>query len=342
VTAGRADPYLPLQVANLELWLDAADTNTITHSSNAVSYWADKSGNGRHATTSLGSPTLNSTSGPNNKPVIEIRRAGGVDALSIGGTSFFAKEHYYVFRSVGTTFDYYGGILGHGGNYPATRSSSYLFEIGQTYFHGNQYPAGVSKNGTALSGNFNLGTINQHMIIKITNTDANTGPHSNYRVGTIAGGNGYCASVDIAEILAFSTSLSQEKANKIESYLAHKWGLTQKPKFTFSNTPVSATTANYPANHLPTHALDGNTGTKFFTNEKAGHGLILNVGDSIISELSVTSADLATRDPTSYEIHGSLDGTSFSLVASGSMPAFTARYQKADRSVFQFVCLHLL
>ena len=173
----------------------------------------------------MGSPTLNSTSGPNNKPVIEIRRAGGNDALSIGGTAFFAKEHFYVFRSVNANFDYYGGVLGHGGSYPATRNSSYLFENGQTYFHGNQYPAGISKNGSALSGNFNLGTINEYMILVVTNTDANTGPHSNYRVGTVAGGNNYCASVDIAEILAFSTSLSADEASKIEGYLAHKWGL---------------------------------------------------------------------------------------------------------------------
>ena len=45
------------------------------------------------------------------KPTIEFSRSGGNDALSIGGTSFFAKEHYYVFRSVGTTFDFFGGIL---------------------------------------------------------------------------------------------------------------------------------------------------------------------------------------------------------------------------------------
>ena len=216
--------FSPSEISGMKLWLDAADSSTISHSSNAVSQWNDKSGNGRHATILLGSPTLNSTSGPNNKPVIEIRRAGGNDALSIGGTAFFAKEHYYVFRSVNANFDYYGGVLGHGGSSPGSRQSNYLFRSGQKYFHHDILPEGVSKNGIALGGNFSLGTINQFMILKLTNTDTNVGPHSNYRVGTVA--EGFCASIDIAEIIAFSTSLSQEKANKIEGYLAHKWGLS--------------------------------------------------------------------------------------------------------------------
>ena len=72
--------------------------------------------------------------------MVEIRRAGGNDALSIGGSEFFAKDQFYVFRSVGATFDFYGGILGHTASYPASRASNYLFENGQTYFHANQFP----------------------------------------------------------------------------------------------------------------------------------------------------------------------------------------------------------
>jgi hypothetical protein len=39
-------------IDGLALWLDAEDSSTITHSSNAVSQWSDKSGNGNHATQS--------------------------------------------------------------------------------------------------------------------------------------------------------------------------------------------------------------------------------------------------------------------------------------------------
>ena len=40
------DRVSPLQISGLQLWLDAADTSTISHSSNLVTQWNDKSGNG--------------------------------------------------------------------------------------------------------------------------------------------------------------------------------------------------------------------------------------------------------------------------------------------------------
>ena len=51
-TTYRYQNYLP-NGSDLLLWLDADDNTTITHSSNAVSQWNDKSGNGNHATQSL-------------------------------------------------------------------------------------------------------------------------------------------------------------------------------------------------------------------------------------------------------------------------------------------------
>ena len=51
--------FSPSELSNMKLWLDAADASTITHSSNAVSQWNDKSGNGNHAiqSTSDNRPT---------------------------------------------------------------------------------------------------------------------------------------------------------------------------------------------------------------------------------------------------------------------------------------------
>ena len=60
---------LPLQ--NVELWSDADESTTVTHSSNAVSQWKDKSGKGNHASqsTAANQPTL-TASGLNGKPLI--------------------------------------------------------------------------------------------------------------------------------------------------------------------------------------------------------------------------------------------------------------------------------
>ena len=47
-------PFTPASISGLQLWLDAADTATITHSGGSVSQWDDKSGNGYHATQATG------------------------------------------------------------------------------------------------------------------------------------------------------------------------------------------------------------------------------------------------------------------------------------------------
>ena len=66
------------------------------------------------------------------------------------------------------------------------------------------FTGGSVQNATAInSTGFNLGTIDQYMILGITMTDEDVGPHSTYRIGTIAEGNNWCSSVDIAEIIAF-------------------------------------------------------------------------------------------------------------------------------------------
>jgi hypothetical protein len=72
----------------MKLWLDASDTSTITHSSNAVSQWSDKSGNSNHATQSNSShrPVLNN-SVLNTLPV--IRFDGSDDVMTLSGNHTF-------------------------------------------------------------------------------------------------------------------------------------------------------------------------------------------------------------------------------------------------------------
>ena len=83
----------PASISDLQVWFDANDTSTLVYNgSNEISTWRDKSGNGRDATTSLGQPVFNPTGGPGGKPIVEIRRSGGNDALSIGGSAFFCQR----------------------------------------------------------------------------------------------------------------------------------------------------------------------------------------------------------------------------------------------------------
>jgi len=52
--AAQAEDWTPAEIATA-LWLDASDVGTITQSGGAVSQWADKSGNAKHATQATGS-----------------------------------------------------------------------------------------------------------------------------------------------------------------------------------------------------------------------------------------------------------------------------------------------
>ncbi len=209
------------------VWFDAADAATVTGTT-LVTKWEDKSGNGRHAENPSGNPAYNPTGGRWGSPVVETRRADGNDYLQIGGEPFFAKEHYYVFRSADADkkWDYYGAVLGHQDG----RNSNYLFENQKNIFHTNQLPERVQQNGGTLNigGTVNspLVQINAFMILRIVVNDNNTTPKANYRIGMAD--NQFCTSVDIAEIIAFDSKLTDLGRQKLEGYLARKWGLLDK------------------------------------------------------------------------------------------------------------------
>ena len=93
-------------------------------------------------------PFLNSTGGPNGKQQIEQRAN---EYLNVSGSFFCQRSFSCVEISpANTTWSGYGGAFGHN---PASghtqRDSNYITHYGQTYFHSNQLPAGVSAR-TAL------------------------------------------------------------------------------------------------------------------------------------------------------------------------------------------------
>ncbi len=83
-------------------------------------------------------------------------------------------------------------------------------------------------------------------------------------------------------------------------------------------------------------AIDNSTSTKYLNllaysggNGNSGVEIALNFGATIITGISITSAnDAPDRDPKTYTISGSNDGINWSAISSGSVPAFTARFQK--------------
>jgi hypothetical protein len=89
------------------------------------------------------------------------------------------------------------------------------------------------------------------------------------------------------------------------------------------------------------NAIDNNILTKFLDfNDGDGDppftgpvGLTVRTsgGASVVTGLALTSAnDAPERDPASYKLEGSNDGTTFTLISEGTVPAFAQRFVRQE------------
>ena len=205
--------------SGLVCWLDPS-VGIFKDADQQVLIWNDRSGNGHHAAhkehnfPSLVENVIAS------KPIV---RFGG-DCRTLINGRFFIKEQYLVVRSPSATWNNFGSFLG---RQKGKASSYYLEGKGSTGFFQDQFPAAVSKNGKPVEQNrtgdvgFNLGTITDFMVLKITVNDADPNP-TNYFLSGIDGDNWLCK-FDLAEILAYSRALTPTEQTAVEGYLSKKY-----------------------------------------------------------------------------------------------------------------------
>ncbi|MBL9169838.1 MAG: CotH kinase family protein [Verrucomicrobiales bacterium] len=92
---------------------------------------------------------------------------------------------------------------------------------------------------------------------------------------------------------------------------------------------ITATSPNSPSNETVINAIDNNSQTKYLNFDKLNAGLTVtpSSGEVVVTGLRLTSAnDAPERDPTRFTLSGSHDGANFSLIATGTVPTFTARF----------------
>ena len=236
------------------LWLDAADAATVTTVSGAVSQWNDKSGNNRHAVQATQASQPSATANTiNSKTVITFD--GSNDFMDVSTTVLQGQTEPNLFY----VFVYYGS--GSGGPYfPAV---SVLPSAGQDrgVFH---YVKSTSNLGASYPlfgadpywGNYDLssGTVYVTGTPEIIGFNALAGNWRVFRNGVQEGATGTVggapdntftglrlaqqlnplrtSNIGIGE-LVFTFGASVLNCQKMEGYLAHKWGLT----------------ANLPSNH---------------------------------------------------------------------------------------------
>jgi hypothetical protein len=217
-------------IAGLQLWLDADDSDTITLNGSTVSQWNDKSGNGYHVSqaTASNQPTLTSNV-LNSKNV--LRFDGGdyltnASATPVGGST--NRTIFVVFNYTGSNIRY-AFMLG-----PNGASSGQQFGISQEIavrvsFGNRIWSSSVGSSHSIVSivldgtSTTDISAWQNGTSLSISSTLSNTiNTQSSFGVG----GQGSSLLIgDVAEVLVYSSALSTSDRESVESYLSSKWGI---------------------------------------------------------------------------------------------------------------------
>ena len=205
--------------SGLACWYDAS-YGLDTDANAQVRIWNDRSGNGHHGVFREHNHPAQVPNQLGSRPAV---RFGGECSFDVGG-KFFVREQYVVVRSPSPIWSGYGSFLGR----TSGRASSYMLASVSTGFDEDQFPEAVSRNGSPValerSGRigYNLGTITDFMVLKITANSNDTNAKI-YQIGGID--HQWQCKFDVAEILGYSRPLTAPEEASVGGYLAAKYGI---------------------------------------------------------------------------------------------------------------------
>jgi len=227
------------------VWLDGADASTITQSSGAVSQWADKSGKGRNAVQAEST----------NQPTFSATAINGKSAVSFDGTNDFLSLTWpsavYPNYSTAFVFQWNGGGGGADGRralYESIAPGNNVFRpslallggaspVALRAFHGDGSSFGTATTSanygttprlaSTIGGGGVVSLFPDGSISGITSdTGSETFQTTGLRIGTYRSADNRWFSGFIAEIVVTHFQVSTANRQRLEGYLAHKWGLT--------------------------------------------------------------------------------------------------------------------
>ena len=212
------------------LWLDAADATTVVSSGGRISQWSDKSGNGRNATQATGAQHPKVTAAAqNSRNVVEFdpasnsfQRLSFSRLTGLGHVFFVAKKNNVNDSDIilidGSADDLRGVVFGSGAgsDFIVQQITGSLSTATRNAWH----IAEIKTDGT----NASLGIDGT----RTTNVDSdvmNLSEIGYYRNFVSAFVPQYSFRGQIGEIVMSASALNDATRQKIEGYLAHKWGL---------------------------------------------------------------------------------------------------------------------
>jgi hypothetical protein len=287
------------------LWLDAADSSTITTISSAVSQWNDKSGNARHATqaTAGARPSYN-TFQLNGKSLVSIRGSGKGMV-----TGYTLNPPYSI---VLLSRNFIGGRVVQGATTNALMCPS---RSPNSFFVGADVrSASITNFGEWSTVTMQiLGTAPSQLWYNSANiaNGSTHGSFSAFNLGAVGAFNEN-SDCEIAEIIITNSNITTDIRQRIEGYLAHKWGLV----------------ANLPSDH-PYKIYPPTSGGSFVI---AG-SLNISSGFEYIPQNSIDAYDLTSitisTNTYSLDLAGATQYISITLAANTTLTILNAgKYTK--------------
>ena len=257
----RVAPFDPTQISGCQLWLDAADSSTITFSSGtSVSQWNDKSGLNNHA--------LQGTTA--NQPSTYIS-ANGLTGMNFGLSNFFRGSFsspitgttlsaFIILNMNSSTYNY-GRAL----SLSTNNNNDYLAGAGGTNISRNSTNVALWQEafgGSGTAGPFSINTSTTYLIDSMFDGTTHIAYLNASNVASVATSTNFSiylfgigfqayqlvsASSDywigyINEVVIYNTALTEAQRKNVEGYLAQKWGL----KNTLPGGHPGLTSAIYP------------------------------------------------------------------------------------------------
>lgn len=203
------------------LWLDAADSATITSASGLVSQWSDKSGNTRHATQVTSA--LQPTTGANTQNGLNVLTF--TDHMLL--TSIFSQAQPVTIFAVGarsTTDTANRQLIGNETTTPTIYTENNTWKI----FAGSALDSAQSSANTnfhyfAATFNGTASTLRRNGS-QIASGNVATNGYSAKAVN-IGGPSGFRWQGYVGEVIVISALVEPRNIAVVESYLKSKWGL---------------------------------------------------------------------------------------------------------------------
>ena len=253
-----ARSFIPTDIPDCLLWLDAADTSSITLSGGiSVVSWYDKSGNGNTATV------------PDTSPVYMEASVNGMGIISFDGSATFlnspctintASHSLFVVHNPGSTASTTSGndtrllsfqdtlgyiIFPYNYNSRVGYINSFTDSSAVSLFEGNVAGAYQVLCANIQSGD--LATYNNGALITSSSAALLSSTSDTLSIGAygVVPNQEQFYYGSVAEIIIYNTVLTSSQRIQVESYLAWKWGIAGSLPATHPGYKLPAFTAQF-------------------------------------------------------------------------------------------------